>query len=370
MSYHNIYWNQRNFGMIAALNRTSFGLQADGTILKTGDFTTDTASMTNIVQIHATQSSDFIGITQSGQALAVGGNVYGRINIENWPGDLIQVNTGQVCSIGLRENGTVVHAGVLNYSGDPRGWTDIKEIALGDNSISSFILGLKQNGTVQWVVSEHNSTDYGHLTGVESWTDIIHIAAAYRQSYGLKADGTVVAAGENNSNVFQVTGETNIVKIAAARDKVAVLRANGTVGVYGNPLDESGNVQDWTDIVDIAVSRSSTIGLKADGSMVGAGQNTSGRYDFSAWEISTGQYYEIEGITTIDGAPASMELRAYEAQTGAIQIKGQSDATGAYSLKLPRWYNAYVMTVPPPGHRPEVHGPIIRPDELDITPAP
>ena len=38
--------------------------------------------------------------------------------------------------------------------------------------------------------------DYGQLN-VLSWTDIIKVAAGYSHTVGLKADGTVVAVGNN-----------------------------------------------------------------------------------------------------------------------------------------------------------------------------
>ena len=72
------------------------------------------------------------------------------------------------------------------------------------------------------------------------------VAASDNHTVGLKADGTVVAVGDNE---------------------------------YGK-CDVSG----WTDIVAVAADTWHTIGLKADGTVVAVGYNKNGQCDVSGWK--------------------------------------------------------------------------------------
>ena len=74
---------------------------------------------------------------------------------------------------------------------------------------------------------------------------IVAVAAGWEHTVGLKADGTVVAAGENS---------------------------------YGQ-CDVSG----WRDIVAVAAGDGHTVGLKSDGTVVAVGNNGSGQCDVSGW---------------------------------------------------------------------------------------
>ena len=352
------YWNKMGFGLIGCQFYGSFGVYKDGTVAVAGE--SDPEWM-NIVQVGCGERHS-LGLRADGTVL---GNGVTRDNrregVESWT-NVVQLAAGSTHSLGLRSNGTVWHTGGTGSQPEIDQWTDIVHVACG----SFHSLGVKSDGTVIGA----GSSSTGRLN-VDQWTDIIQVAAGDDFSAGLKADGTVVAVGDNLSTSFlnEIAQWENIIQIAslARSDEISGLKADGTVVQTGSLV----GLNDFENIIQIARGPGHILGLRADGTVATAGSTSSDRLDgVDSWELTIGQYYEIEGITTIDGVPASMELRAYEAQAGGIQIKGQSDATGAYTLKLPRWFNAYVMTVPPPGHRPEVHGPIIRPDELDITPAP
>lgn len=83
------------------------------------------------------------------------------------------------------------------------------------------------------------------LRALSDWTSVAAIGAGSRYAVGLKADGTVVAVGNND--------------------------------------DGQCDVSEWTDIVAISVGRRHTIGLKADGTVVAAGDNEYGQCDVSDW---------------------------------------------------------------------------------------
>ena len=73
------------------------------------------------------------------------------------------------------------------------------------------------------------------------------VAAGWCHTIGLKADGTVVAAGSNDHGQC--------------------------------------NVDSWKDIVAVATADRSTVGLKADGTVVATGNNDYGQCDVSDWKL-------------------------------------------------------------------------------------
>ena len=140
------------------------------------------------------------------------------------------------------------------------------KIAAGDDHT----VGLKADGTVVAA----GSSRYGQRD-VSDWTDIVSIAAGDYHTVGLKADGTVVAAGWNSSGQCNVRDWTDIVSIAAGDVHTVGLKADGTVVTAGWNSSGQCNVSDWTDIVSIAAGGRHTVGLKADGTVVATGKNLS-----------------------------------------------------------------------------------------------
>lgn len=113
------------------------------------------------------------------------------------------------------------------------------------------------------------------LFAAESWTDIVAVSGAENHVAGLRADGTVVAAGSNKQGQLNVQDWTDIIGLATGNDFTLGLRSDGTVAVVGEftyaegemPLAEA--LSSWTDIVAIAAAGNRVVlGLKADGTVV------------------------------------------------------------------------------------------------------
>lgn len=292
--------------------QNTFGLKVDGTCLQTGrvGYIGPVSSWTNLVDIDAYDRT-IAGLTAAGTAYCDDYNVTG------WT-DLVQIAAGDDHVVGLTSTGEVLHAGKTSYSlPDATTWTDIVRISAGDDTT----WGIKSDGTVVAVGYEQN----GNMTGVSAWTDLVDVVSGRYYTVGLKSDGTL----------YWATTDSDF-----------------------NPLPV------WSDIIAIAGSDRHVVALKADGTVLAAGSDTYGKVSGVVdWSATTGQYYPISGITSIDGTPTPMTVRAYESDTGAFKIETQSDATGQYTLKLPKWYSAYIMAIPPAGHRPMAHGPITPPPE-------
>ena len=133
------------------------------------------------------------------------------------------------------------------------------------------------------------------------------IAAGYCHTLGLKADGTVYAAGDNMYGQSDVFGWRNVIQVAAGAYHSVALFKDGTVAAVGDNTEKQLEVDAWTDIVAIAASGYDTIGLKADGTVVACGMHA---------DLVSGWH----GVTMVTGGSHSM---------GCLYDKGYMMATHA-----------------------------------------
>ena len=208
------------------------------------------------------------------------------------------------------QEGDTVQAAIL--FGKSAGYQDAQErsmslwdsIAVRDTLAAgwSHIAALNANGTV--VAAGNN--DYGQCD-VSDWADIVAISAGSFHTIGLKADGTVTAVGNNVYGECNVSEWTDIVAISAGSCHTVGLKADGTVVAVGRNVDSQCGVSKWTGIVAVSAGSFHTIGLKADGALVAVGRNTDGQCDVSKWTdivaISAGNFHTV-GLKA-DGTVAS-----------------------------------------------------------------
>ena len=110
-------------------------------------------------------------------------------------------------------------------------------------------------------------------------------------SVGLRNDGTVLAAGNNDSGQCNVYSWRNVVAISAGGYHTVALKADGSVMATGGeittgPIKNSYgqcDISSWSDIVAISAGGYHTVGLKADGSVIAAGDNNEGQCNISEW---------------------------------------------------------------------------------------
>ena len=137
------------------------------------------------------------------------------------------------------------------------------------------------------------------VAGVEN---VVQIAAGGAHTLALRADGTVVAWGRNSNGQlgnnttnlteptapFVVKGLSNVIAVAAGKEFSLALRADGTVLAWGdNVLGQLGietqreltpaPVPGLTGVVAIAASGSHSVALRADGTVFGWGADESGQ---------------------------------------------------------------------------------------------
>lgn len=93
----------------------------------------------------------------------------------------------------------------------------------------------------------------------------------------LRRDGRVDAAGRSgtwDAGLRDVSGWTDVVKVAAGAQHLLGLRADGTVYYAGDDERHARQVAQWTNVKDIDAGHGTSIALMADGSVAMAGAYT------------------------------------------------------------------------------------------------
>jgi len=155
-----------------------------------------------------------------------------------------------------------------------------KKIAMFQKCISAgvHVIGLKADGTVVAVGdNEYKQCNTG------SWRDIVAVSAFVRDTtLGLKADGTVVAVGLYDDK-FKIKGWRDIVAITGSSNHIVGLKSDGTVVSVGDNESGQCNTGSWRDIVAVATGGRHTVGLKSDGTVVSVGANESSQCNTGGW---------------------------------------------------------------------------------------
>ena len=152
-----------------------------------------------------------------------------------------------------------------------------------------FIAALRKDGTVfTWRNMNQYHYNYeatlAHLDDtipdVSTWNSIVAIDAGEGHLVGLKANGTVVASGNNECGQCNVSDWSNIIAIAAGDSHTVGVTAQGEVLKVGSTKRGPCNVTGWNNIVSIVAMGHNTFGVKADGQIVGCGEDIGYGYGY------------------------------------------------------------------------------------------
>ncbi|MGN0604939.1 MAG: RCC1 domain-containing protein [Oscillospiraceae bacterium] len=232
----------------------------------------------------------------------------------------------------LIENGSYdeavdVFGELSNYKDSNNMILEMKREILPKNIISAgyaHTVGLKADGTVVAV----GENDDGQCD-VSDWTDIVAVSTGDKHTVGLKADGTVVAVGENDDGQCDVSNWTDIVAVSAGRYHTVGLKADGTVVVVGENDDGQCDVSNWTDIVAVSAGSYHAVGLKADGTVV-AIEDYYDQSDVSNW-TDVSDWTDVSGWTDIVAVSAGWD------HTVGLKADGTVVAVGDNNKGLSDW---------------------------------
>lgn len=153
-------------------------------------------------------------------------------------------------------------------------------IACGDSNRNG-VIAAKADGTVV-ATGDNEYQQYN----ISNWSNIVEVDVGEGYTVGLKSDGTVVAAGDNSYGQCDVSAWKHVVAVCAddsVYPNTIGLKVDGTVITTGvNEAGQSG-VSSWTDIVKIAAGNRFTVGLKSDGTVLATGFNEFGQCDVYSW---------------------------------------------------------------------------------------
>jgi len=231
--------------------------------------------------------SDTVGLHRNGTVAAINHASQSISKVSRWK-DIISVDTGYQCFVGLRADGTVVKMDTTDRSDetlwleDAMKWRDIVDIDLGiaqewvGPSIgNTAIIGLRSDGTLVSTSTLRPSPAYAMIS---DWNNIIAIDSNGAHLVGLCVDGTVV------STQVDVSAWRDIVCVSAGEEHVVGLRADGTVVAEGSNHFGQCDVSAWSDVIAIAAGAHHTVGLCADGTVVATGRNDAGQCEVSDWK--------------------------------------------------------------------------------------
>lgn len=215
-----------------------------------------------------------VAITSTNEVRAVGNNVAGQCNVENWE-DIVSVDTYGCFTIGLRKDGRVSVAGV--YDGfDFRGtsaWENIIDVAAGEQ----FVLGLSENGKVYV-----ETTNASQNIKTEAWENVMTIDAGWDFAVGLTKNKELLFTGEYGKQLEEYEKDKdkwkNVVNISSggggdvstcrSKGHTVGLCKDGTVVAIGDNNYGQCDVEGWTDMIKVVAGDWYTVGLQAGGESI------------------------------------------------------------------------------------------------------
>lgn len=147
-------------------------------------------------------------------------------------------------------------------------WKDMTRLAAPAEG-RGIVYGLRSDGTVLMAVdgiTEEFSCD----------EKIMEISTGYfGDLFGITESGKVTVLSPNTESeekgMYQVESWENITQLAMGESHTVGLRADGTVSAAGRNYAGQCDVENWQDIVYIAAGRTCTLGITADGDLKMAG---------------------------------------------------------------------------------------------------
>jgi len=213
---------------LAARSGNTLALQADGTVVRWGYYSsTPPAGLSNVVAI-AVGYSQYLALRADGTVLNWFDSSSTPAAVPANVNNLVGIAAGTNHHLGLKANGTVVAWGAANYGATavPVGLATVVAVAAGDG----YSLALRADGTV--IGWGRNAS--GESTIPAGLGGVVAIAAGSSHSLALKSDGTVVAWGYNSSGQATVPADlTGVVAIAAGDSHSLAQKADGTVVAWG-----------------------------------------------------------------------------------------------------------------------------------------
>lgn len=300
--------------------------------------------LTNLIQVAA---GDYLSLAlrEDGTVASWGWNGGNAIYLPPGLSNVIAVAGGGRQSLALKKDGTVVEwAPVM-----PTGLSNV--VAIAGTPLES--LALRSDGTVVgWRVDFVS----GIANPVSGLSNVVAIAGG-ATNYALKADGSVVAwtpawtRSAEDAGHFQTNlpaGLTNVTAIADGGSHFLALKADGTVLALGNNSHgESSVPPTLTHVVQIAAGNDFSVALRSDGTVIAWGDDTWNQTDVPA-DLTNVVAISASGEHTLalvgNGPPATnVTLGNADCNTNGFAVSLPTQCGHVYALEYknaltdPKW---------------------------------
>ena len=139
---------------------------------------------------------------------------------------------------------------------------------------------------------------------VSGFHDIVDLAANNYNTFGLNADGTVVAVGYGADTLSKVSKWTDVVSLYADYDNMMFgVRKDGTVLATVDKCKSA--TSGWKNIIDVTCGWNHVVGLKTDGSVVSAtwdllSSDNKGQANVNSWKNIVKIVGRMQGTVALD----------------------------------------------------------------------
>lgn len=268
-----------NLIALAAGGAHVLALSADGTVTAWGGNacgqTTVPAAATNVLRIAAGESHS-LALRADGTVLGWGNNYVGQAAPPAGLSNVVEIAAGTLHSLALLADGTVAAWG--NSTTVPTGVSNAVAVSAG--GLHSLVL-LRDGTLATWGNDSVGQTDLPPQA-----TNLVGIAAGFGFSAGLRADGNVIAWGslgpspaftvtvycggysiqtggfKGTNTAFVPVEATNIVAIAAGKYHILALRADGAVIAWGDDSAGQVTVPAVSNVIAIAAGGNQSLALE------------------------------------------------------------------------------------------------------------
>lgn len=194
---------------ICANDSHIIGIKSDATLEFICTDCEEDCGFENLSDIMAVScSEDYFAFLQTdGTVIVVGETENGQAEVDSWA-DIVAISAGEYHVVGLKADGTVVSTQINVENEDVT--DDNTEENIEENIEENADENAEENTEEDQDGNQsEQELDFGQ-TQVEEWENIIAIFASETHTVGLKADGTLVAVGNNEYAQCEVSTWSNI----------------------------------------------------------------------------------------------------------------------------------------------------------------
>lgn len=157
---------------------------------------------------------------------------------------------------------------------------------------------INHDGQLEWVGTVNGKK---LQNASDKWSNLVSVAGSFSHIVGLKADGTVIAQGLNNSRQCDVDDWRNITAVAAGESFTVGLTEYGMIAYTGSTQNGAGFSRYWSNVAAIDAYGDHVVGLRMDGTALStAADNSLGCREVLSWshllDIAAGADYRAAGI--------------------------------------------------------------------------